>query len=92
MNKVINGYSSTKTNFFVGPSSPKGSDPLIDREAPDWRGVTRIEAEVVGIRTCTAMKRHMYQLMWKGGATTLAAATVPREVDKGFVERYRVRQ
>ena len=88
------GYKRTfvnKNKFLCGTVISKGfRSPNRRGEAPDWRGVTRVEAEVVDIRTCTAMRRHMYQLMWKGGATTLAAATVPREVDEGFVERYRV--
>ena len=79
--------------MFLGPSSPQGLDSLIDREeAQDWRGMKRIEPEVVDIRTYTASRRHMYQLVWERGATTLAVARVPREVDEGFVERYRVRQ
>ena len=82
-----------KNKFLCGTVISKGfRSPYSSGEAQDWRGVKRIEAEVVDIRTCTASRRHMYQLVWKGDATTLAAARVPREVDEGFVELYCVRQ
>lgn len=66
---------------FSGPLSGEGKKRV-------WRTKRTLEAEVIGIQTDRANRRHRYKLRWKGDEETIKGAGGKTKVDEGYVEQY----